>query len=148
MPQSRFTELSKSKIPFPSDDVVGLLEPVLFLNFKTDLRAPKDHDGLGRYFFKQVNDRPNQRSIPYVNPDTNQTGLGFQGLLDNVDGPLIDVTLQQDAIRLEGSQIGLQVAQAKRGMNEFGIDAEQKDGSVPCRMGHVRFESLCCGLNK
>ena len=142
MRQSRFTELSKSKIPFPSDDVVGHLEPVLLLNFETDLRTPKDHDGLGRYFFKQVNDRPNQRSIPYVNPDTNQTGLGFQCLLDNVDGPLIDVTLQQDAIRFEGSQIGLQVAQAKRGMNELGIDAEQKDGSVPCRMGHVRIESL------
>ncbi len=120
-------EVGECKVSFPGDDVVGQIHDFLSEGFMADFGAAEDDEGLGADAFEEGDHVARGAGVPDVDAEANDAGVVAEDGFDDVEGALVDVELDEDSARLEGSQIGEEIAEAECGVNELGVEGGQEN---------------------
>lgn len=143
-------EVGEREVGFAGDGVIREGDDFLALGFVADLGAAEDDAEFGSEAFEQGDDLEGWADVPDVDAESEDTGLlGEQGF-DDFERGLFDLEFGDGGARLEIAEVGEQVAQAERGVDEFGVErAEQDvrhavDASARCGAGEGRKAGTGC----
>src|SRR5687768_1884339 len=126
------TELRKLKVGFARNDIVCLRTDNLLVRFKTHFGSAQNDGNVWPDALEHADDFAAQLRIPNVDSHSDNFRLPSQDDFHDIRGALLDIELQEAGARAQRAEVGQKVAQAKRGVNVFGVECGQDN------VGHNR----------
>ena len=129
--QEHSTHFRKFQIRFARDDMIRQLHNLLTLGFIADLGPAKNDDDVRSHPFDGGDDLGRFRDVPDVDAEPNDFGFAREQDFRDVERALVDVELRDHRARLQFAQIGEEIAQPERGVNELRVERGEYDVRHP-----------------
>jgi hypothetical protein len=120
-------EAGEGEVGFAGDDVIGELNDGLEGRFVGDFGSAQDDEEIWAKTFEECDELRGGRDVPDVDAEAEDTRIGLQDAFGDIERALLEIELEELRLRLEGTEVSEEIAQAEGGVDVFGVEGGEND---------------------